>query len=69
MENMDGNSDEEMEFVNADSESSGDEGEGSNVYLPNKPLGDEEELVMNDTMYLMYHEAQTGSLERLRNVC
>lgn len=42
-----------------DSGNSGDEGE---VYLPNsKPLADDEELVCDETAYIMLHQASTGA--------
>lgn len=65
MEVMDGVEDEDM--ANSD-DSSDDEDESkevktelSQVYLPGKPLEADEELVCDESAYVMLHQARTGA--------
>lgn len=53
MENSDDSSDE-------DDNKGGEDGK-SQVYLPGKPLEDGEELVCDESAYVMLHQARTGA--------
>lgn len=68
MEVTDAVEDEEMENESDQSVSSDDEKEDDNnpntkqeVYLPGKPLEDGEELVCDESAYVMLHQARTGA--------
>ena len=59
---------EDMEFVEDDSEESdeeeegeGEESEKKKVYLPGETMEENEQLVMDESAYAMYHQAQTGT--------
>lgn len=67
-------SDDNMEVVENESEESGDEDnmtdeleeettskDTQEVYLPGKPLEEDEELVCDQSAYVMLHQAQTGA--------
>lgn len=63
-ENMGDNSDDDDD--DDDNSSDGDENkatkmEKSQVYLPGKPLDADEELVCDESAYVMLHQAKTGA--------
>lgn len=69
MEVLDDVEDEDMENSDDSSDCEGD-GEGENsetkitkseVYLPTKPLDADEELVCDESAYVMLHQARTGA--------
>lgn len=39
-----------------------EEDESTDVYLPGDPVDASEELVRDETTYVLYHEAQTGKI-------
>lgn len=59
--------DEDDEDDNEDMEEEGEDGEtkatntDGDVYLPGKPLEEGEELVCDQSAYVMLHQAQTGA--------
>lgn len=59
--------DDEMEDIEEENEENGDEemneesGE-KKIYLPGDPIADGEELVFDESAYMMYHQAQTGTV-------
>lgn len=71
MEVMDDVEDEDMDNSDDSSDGDGDDdGEGENsevkiekseVYLPGKPLDADEELVCDESAYVMLHQARTGA--------
>lgn len=56
---------EDAEMVDDDSSASEDDdeddGKEKGVYLPGKPLDDGEELVCDESAYVMLHQAHTGA--------
>ena len=59
--------DDEMEDIEEENEENGDEemneesGE-KKIYLPGDPIAEGEELVFDESAYMMYHQAQTGTV-------
>lgn len=56
----DGSDSDSDDSVSTD-ESGDEESEESAVYLPGKPLEDGEELVCDESAYVMLHQARTGA--------
>ena len=52
-----------MEFVE-DNENEAEGSATSKVYLPGQEIADDEELVCEDSAYVMYHQAQTGNTSK-----
>lgn len=67
METAVDNFDEEMKSddsdasVSTDEENEENENENGEVYLPGKPMEDGEELVCDESAYIMLHQAKTGA--------
>jgi len=59
-ENMDCTDDESDTSDDTDNEKDEDN-MGDKVYVPGEPMADDEELVCDDTAYVMYHQMQTGA--------
>lgn len=50
-----------MSDDNDEDDSDSDNSENKDIYLPGKPLKDGEELICDDSAYVMLHQAQTGA--------
>jgi ribosome assembly protein RRB1 len=61
---MDGSEDIEMtEHLNSDNEGEKKSGEKKHeVYLPGQPLKEDEELVCDESAYVMLHEVHAGKI-------
>ena len=60
---MDINDLEDAEMLDDDSDASenDDDGQERGVYLPGKPLAEDEELICDESAYIMLHQAHTGA--------
>ncbi len=59
MDSVDTGSESEAEEMDADGESGEASGEAK-VFLPGDSVAENEELVCDESAYIMYHQAQTG---------
>lgn len=52
---------EPMEESSSESEEDGENDDGPKTYLPGQPLKEDEQLVCDQSAYVMLHQAQTGA--------
>jgi ribosome assembly protein RRB1 len=62
MEDDDEMEDIEEEGEDGEDDKMGEESGETKVYLPGDPIAEGEELVCDESAYIMYHQAQTGNV-------
>lgn len=60
-EPMEDSSSESEEDMNEEDGDNSDNDEGPKAYLPGQPLKEDEQLVCDQSAYVMLHQAQTGA--------